>query len=357
MATPTTSFAADHQTEEDHLLGHVLTVTQVVRETEHSVSVSFDVPEALTDKFQYKAGQFLTIRIPSDLTGHIARCYSLSSAPGVDPALTVAVKRTRDGYGSNWINDNAKPGLSLRVMAPAGTFVPTQSGRDLVLFSGGSGVTPIISIAKWTLANTEQKVSMFYANTDPDSIIFNNQLQELTRQYPDRFVLTHWLDSQNGRVDAAAISAFVQANKEAEVFVCGPGPFMELVKATLHDADWPRERLHIEEYVSLHTDPFQAPDEPSEDEGPDSQVTVKLDGQEHQLNWAANANLVDIMLRKGLNVPYSCREGDCGSCIARLRTGTVDMAVTDALEPEDMADGYILACQAHPTSQELSVEF
>jgi 3-ketosteroid 9alpha-monooxygenase subunit B len=341
---------------EDQLLGHLVRIAEVRRETGDAVSLVLDVPVELASRFEYTPGQFLTLAVPSDQTGRVARCYSLSSCPAADEAPMVTIKRTNGGYASNWICDHAAEGLELRVLPPGGTFSPHDLSLDFLLFAAGSGITPAMSIIKSVLAQTEGTVALFYANRDSDSVIFSEELRDLADQHPDRLELCHWYESEAGLPTAESISAFVASRLAHEVYVCGPAPFMGLVERTLVEAGADRHRLHIEEYVSLSGDPF-IPVKQVEANGASAEVEVSLDGETHQLGWPESATLIEVLVSAGIDAPYSCREGECGSCLCRLVEGEVRLGRTDALEPDDIEGGYILGCQSWPTSDRLRVEF
>jgi 3-ketosteroid 9alpha-monooxygenase subunit B len=223
-----------------------LVVKEVVRETHDAHSIVFEGPP-----MDYKPGQFLTLRIPSDreLT---ARCYSLSSSPYVDDLLKVTVKRTVDGYGSNWVCDNVAPGSTVEVLPPAGHFTPRDLGADLLLFAGGSGITPVISIIKSALKRGRGRLALVYANRDEASVIFGAELAELSRRHPDRLVVLHWLETVQGLPTAAQVAELVRPYADGrEAFVCGPGPYMDAVKVALTDLGVPRPLVHVEKFVSL----------------------------------------------------------------------------------------------------------
>ncbi|OPX16584.1 ferredoxin--NADP reductase [Gordonia sp. i37] len=336
-------------------LGVDLRVLRVDVETPDAISITFDVTPRSHPAFAFTAGQFLTLRIPSDRTGSVARCYSLASAPALDEHLKVAVKRTADGYASNWLCDNAATGMTLRVLPPAGLFTPRSLSEDLLLYAGGSGITPMMSIIKTALTTTERRVALFYANRDHDSVIFAGELEALVSAYPDRLHVQHWIETDEGLPTAHSVVRFpTVCGEAAEALVCGPAPFMDLVRTVLgEDA---RYRVRCEEFMSIDGDPFvlEITDNADDDATP---LTVVLDGAETSLAWPADAKLLDVLLAEGIDAPYSCREGDCGSCMCLLREGNVEMDVTDALAEEDIADGFILACQARHPEGPIRVDF
>lgn len=338
----------------------ILTVSAVIEETADSRSIEFAVPDDLRDKFTYKPGQFLTLRIPSDRTGSVARCYSLSSSPYTDDAPKVTVKRTSDGYGSNWLCDNLEAGQTIEVLPPAGVFTPKSLDHDFLLFGAGSGITPVISILKSALTQGNGKVVLVYANRDEKSVIFADELRTLAEKYPTRLTVVHWLESVQGLPTSDQLGALASPYVSYEAFMCGPGPFMDTVHQALGALGMPRTQVHAEVFNSLSGDPFanQAPVEVSEEEAADAAtVEVELDGEVHKLAWPRKQTLVDIMLAKGIDVPYSCQEGECGSCACTVVEGKVEMEHCDVLDPEDIEAGYILGCQARPVTDHLKIEF
>lgn len=350
----------------DEPLGsHVLEleVAEVLEETADARSLVFRVPDGTEippERLRYAPGQFLTLRVPSDRTGSVARCYSLCSSPFTGDPMTVTVKRTADGYASNWLCDHAHPGMRIHVLAPSGTFVPKTLDGDFLLLAAGSGITPMMAICKSALAEGTGKVVLFYANRDENSVIFGTALRDLAAKYPDRLTVVHWLESVQGLPSAAALAELIRPYSSHEAFICGPGPFMTAAEEALLAAGVPAERTHIEVFKSLESDPFAAVvvdyDDADSDEGPATAV-VTLDGQTHEFSWPRNAKLLDVLLDKGLDAPFSCREGHCGACAVVKKSGEVEMEVNDVLEQADLDEGLILGCQARPRSDSVEVTY
>ncbi|CRZ16472.1 ferredoxin--NADP reductase [Mycolicibacterium neworleansense] len=341
----------------------LVTVADVIDESPDARSLVFTVPGDQQERFSYRPGQFLTLRVPSDLTGSVARCYSLASSPHTDPAPKVTVKRTADGYGSNWLCDNIKVGDTIEVLPPAGLFTPASLDADFLLWAAGSGITPVMSILKSVLSAGTGRVVLCYANRDERSVIFAGELRELAARYAGRLTVLHWLESIQGLPTRAQLSGFTKGvfgTAGFEAFVCGPAPFMAVIKETLAEAGIPRERIHLEVFQSLSGDPFgddTGAGATASDENDAAALQVDLDGTSHRLRWPRQATLVDVLIRSGVDVPYSCKEGQCGSCAATVIRGDVDMSVSDILDPEDLADGIILGCQARPASDDIHIEF
>jgi len=338
----------------------VLTVAEVIDETGDAKSLVFDIPEDAAHRFDYKPGQFLTLRIPSDRTGSVARCYSLASSPWGDEKPKVTVKRTADGYGSNWICEHVGAGDQIEVLPPSGVFTPTDLDAPILLLGAGSGITPVMSILKSALLKGSGRLVLVYANRSENDVIFSGELKELQNRYPQRLTVIHWLESVQGLPSADKLATLLRPFKAYHAYMCGPGPFMDAVHKALAAIEMSHHQVHAEVFTSLSGDPFEdtEPVELTEEQLADAaSVEVELDGEVHQLSWPKSRTLVDIMLGAGLDVPYSCREGECGSCACTLTEGTVEMEHIGALDEEDVADGYILGCQARPTSPVLKVEF
>jgi 3-ketosteroid 9alpha-monooxygenase subunit B len=245
------------------------------------------------------------------------------------------------------------------VLAPSGTFVPTTLDTDFLLLAAGSGITPMISICKSALAEGNGKVVMIYANRDENSVIFGGALRDLAAKYPDRLTVVHWLETVQGLPSAAALGALAAPYAGHDAYICGPAPFMAAAEEALKDVG--AERIHIEVFKSLDSDPFAAvvvdySEEDDSDEGPATAI-VTLDGETHEVRWPRNAKLLDVLLDKGLDAPFSCREGHCGACAVLKKSGDVDMEVNDVLEQSDLDEGLILGCQARPRSDSVEVTY
>jgi 3-ketosteroid 9alpha-monooxygenase subunit B len=357
---------------------HTVTVLDVIERTADACSFSFAIPDDAVEAFEYRPGQFLTLAVPSDLTGVAARCYSLSSSPESGEPPTITVKRTAEGYASNWLCDNLRPGDTIRVLAPEGIFTPKTLEHDLLLFAGGSGVTPIISIARHALKLGDRKIVVFYANRDEKSVIFADEWAELARAYPERLEVVHWLESVQGLPTQDQLRAFAAAHRTYEAFVCGPAEYMKMVMTALRELEFPRERRHQEKFVSLGGNPFgdelaeaqaaaeiadaESDDEPEESApaGPTEpvQLEVELDGQQYSYDdWDPKTTLLEHLESKGVKAPYSCREGECSACAVRLLEGEVRMDNNDILEDEDLDEGIRLGCQSHPLTEKVSVTY
>ncbi len=338
---------------------HELRVARIVQETPDARSFVLDVPRSLRELFRHQAGQFLTLQIQFG-AATLNRCYSLSSAPDCDDELQFTVKRVTEGRVSNWFHDEIRAGHVVRVLPPAGGFtLRPESRRPLALFGGGSGITPVLSILKTALATTERSMKLVYANRDADSIIFRDALGALAGRHAGRFALVHHLDAERGFLDEARVrSEIAEWTEDAEFYLCGPGPFMDLVERVLHDEGVPSGRIFIERFE------FAAPAEAEATEASSAAVadapatiTVHLDGVAHEIPYDAGDTLLQTARKAGLSPPSACEDGYCGCCMATLLRGEVAMAQCHALDDDDRARGMILTCQARPTSGAIEVRW
>jgi len=337
--------------------GQRLRVADVVAETHDAVSVSFEVPPGASETFHHRPGQFLTVRVPVPGGSWAARCYSLSSAPG-DGRLTITVKRVPEGLASNWICDEVRPGTEIEVLPPAGMFVPREEDQNLLLVAGGSGITPIMSILRTRLARPGGSAVLVYANRDERSVIFGDELRALCAEHPDRLLVLHLLASVQGLPTVGQLSRLCKPFSTADsAMLCGPGPFMAVVTEALTRAGMPGDRIATEKYQSLQSDPFAESAEPAPAGEATATVTVELYGERRTLPWPAQTPLLDLLRGNGLDAPFSCREGACSACACRLTEGEVKMLRNEVLEEDDLAEGYILACQAVPVTAHIEVTY
>lgn len=258
---------------------HALRIVRIIDETADARSFVLAIPEELRSLFAYRAGQFLTFRVTVN-GERFVRCYSLASSPEVDAEHKVTIKRIDEGRVSNWMNETLSAGDDLETMRPAGVFCLQERTTPLVLFSGGSGITPVISIVKTALASTERRVRLVYANRDRESIIFRGELDALASRYATRFELFHRLDVEEGFIDSAAVRGYVGSEAGADFYVCGPTAFMDTVEATLQELGVDSDRLLIERFVSLSGDGTEAAaTAPAEGDAAPANVQVTLDGE------------------------------------------------------------------------------
>jgi 3-ketosteroid 9alpha-monooxygenase subunit B len=303
----------------------------------------------------------------------LERCYSLASAPGCDSVHKVTVKRVAGGPVSTYLNRQLKVGDRLEVKGPEGRFVLDASPGPLLLFAGGSGITPIVSILKTALATTARKVTLLYANRTVSAIIFRAELDRLQQAHAGRLRIVHRLDDAEGVVDGAAVQRVVSGQRDASVFVCGPAPFMGLVERTAVVAGASPDRLRIERFTlstassalagqakggAASKAPVAAPaaQAPVADGVPEW-IDVELRGSRVKVPYKKGQTLLQAARDGGVDAPYSCEEGFCGTCASDLLEGRVVMAADDALTDGEKKKGMILACQSRPLTTRCAFRF
>jgi len=350
---------------------HPLKVKRVFRETADCISVLFDVPEELKPTFVFKQGQNLTLR--KSFNGQeVRRTYSICTSP-LDGELRVAIKRIPEGVFSGYVNEELRAGDTLEVMPPQGRFFteahPAQT-KMYVAFAAGSGITPILSIIKTILRTEPQsRFCLVYGNRTRGSIIFKNELEALKNRFMDRLSIYHILSREkadaeilSGRIDAEKCRFFLEkiiaAKSIDECFLCGPEAMIHDVRDVLLNAGVGPKKIHYELFHSAAgSKPREAAAQiPADDK--QSTLTVTLDGSAVQLTMGYHGeSILDAALRNGADLPFACKGGVCATCRARLTQGQVEMDINYALEQDELDAGFILTCQAHPRSPEVSVNF
>ncbi len=264
------------------------------------------------------------------------------------------------------------------MLPPSGIFTPADLDADLLLFAGGSGITPIMSITRTALRKGSGRIVLFYANRDQDSVIFASALTELAAEHPDRLLVVHWLESVQGLPSQDQLRAFAAPYATYDAFVCGPAPFMKATVDALRELEFPRARRHQEKFVSLGGNPFgdlhdvevaeaeitaadtdeaDAAEDASRPQGP-VKLEVELDGETHTFeDWQPGTKLLEFLESKGIRAPFSCREGECSACACRILEGEVKMLHNDVLDDEDLADGIRLGCQSVPVTDTVSITY
>jgi ring-1,2-phenylacetyl-CoA epoxidase subunit PaaE len=351
---------------------HKLRVKEIKKETVDCVSVVFDVPEQLKEDFVFSQGQNLTLR--TTIEGEdIRRSYSICSAPQ-ELELRVAIKKTEGGVFSTWANTKLKKGDVLEVLSPTGKFNtalhPTQA-KQYLAFAAGSGITPIISIIKTTLyQETNSSFTLVYGNRSRGSIIFFEELEALKNKYLQRFNFINVLSREKtdaslnfGKIEISKLNELaklIDYKTIDETFICGPEEMIFCVKDFLEAKGIDKKKIHFE----LFTTPGKKQSAEKKlrvqnDTGPKSNIELKVDGRsiEFDLSFNSDASILDAALQQGADLPFACKGGVCCTCKAKLLEGEVDMDVNWGLEQEEIEEGYILTCQAHPKTEKVVVDF
>ncbi|MSP36297.1 MAG: 2Fe-2S iron-sulfur cluster binding domain-containing protein [Limnohabitans sp.] len=357
---------------------HDLPVSNITPEAAGAVAITFQVPEDLRSGFNFKAGQFLTLR--AIIAGNdVRRSYSISSSQNAyaqNGTLEVGIRPVQGGVFSNWAATKLKVGDVLRVMPADGRFI-VQRPRAIhrVGFAAGSGITPILSILASTLEEqTESKFTLVYGNRRTDSVMFNEALQDLKDRYPNRLTLIHVLSRQaqevpllEGRIDETKVreivSSLLPAASMDEVFICGPEAMIEATEKALLEVGVPARNIRTERFTSPTLEALPANERKQVVLGnaPESKgevaLTIVLDGKKHQMQMSATDKILDVALAAGLDLPYSCRGGVCCTCRAKVMHGSVEMEKNFTLEKWEAEQGFVLSCQAKPTSKEVVMSF
>lgn len=328
------------------------TVTRIIKETDDARTFVLAPHE---QPFRYRAGQYCTFKVSVD-DEELYRSYSMSSAPETDAELMTTVKRVPGGRVSNWMVDDVVEGDELTMTRAAGTFCLSPTSAPLLGFSGGSGITPILSLVKSALATTDRHVRLLCADRDRASVLFDAVLSDLVERYPDRLSVMRHLDDEGGLLEATAVREFVGSDSDADCYVCGPEGFMTVVRSALPDA----ARVFVEDF-DAPAQPKPAAREPAAEATGNSErdgtITIYLDRKKASVPRVAGETLLDSARRAGLAPPFSCEAGNCGTCMARLSEGSATMLTNDALEDDEVAEGYILTCQGVPDTPSVTVHY
>ena len=303
--------------------------------------------------FSYLAGQFLTFRLCGTL-----RSYSMSSSPDTDGSLMVTVKRVPGGLVSGWMHEHLGPGDVVEVTPPAGVFCLRDTAAPMVAFGAGSGITPILSLVKSALAVTDRRVRVLTANRDWGSVIFRDTLGELAGRYPGRLEVLYHLDEGNGFVTDSQVREVAGGDQDADFYICGPTPFMDLVERALLDGGVTPEQIFIERFeVAAPRAPALAPAAAPAGQEPEGTVCIVLAGRRHTVPRHAGESLLESARRAGLSPPFSCEAGNCATCIAQVTEGEAKMRANNALDDDEIADGWVLTCQGEPVTPHVTVVY
>jgi len=347
-----------------------LKVKEIVQETKDAVSIVFEQPA--DGKIDYKSGQFLTLL--AQVKGkEVRRAYSLCSSPFVDADLAVSVKRVDDGLMSNWLPDNLKPGQTIKVMEPMGQFTTEfkkENKRHLIMFAGGSGITPMMSIIKSTLNQEPDSIcSLIYCNRDIDSIIFKITLEHMQTEFEGRLHVVHVLD--NAPMNWQGLSGLLNPEMLKRLFervpdwgidkttylMCGPEGMMKNVESLLAQGNIAKEKIFKESFVTGVIDKEKKAAEPTPAGALKAhEVTIRYDGQEYKIMVEPNRAILETALDAGIDLPYSCQSGLCTACRGKAISGKVKLDEEEGLSQSERAEGYVLTCVGHPLTDDVVIE-
>jgi ring-1,2-phenylacetyl-CoA epoxidase subunit PaaE len=350
-----------------------LKVSDVRRETPDAVSVAFEIPMQLAVEYQYKQGQYLTLKLNTN-GEEIRRSYSVCTSPFAEKELRIAIKEVKDGKASTFINRNLKAGDELEVMTPMGNFHSPLSGankKNYVLFAGGSGITPMMSILKSVLYIEKQStITLVYANRNEESTIFKKELEKIAADNKDKVKVVFVYDEPKqviadlykGLMTKEKIKAIVQTDiglsANNDFFICGPGPMMENVKQVLEELKVAKEKIHIEYFTAVLETLANAEKPAATSAKGISKVTVLQYGIENTFDLATNGDsILDAAIEFGIDAPYSCKGAVCCTCRAKVLEGKVTMDANFALTDHEVEQGYILTCQSHPLTERVVLDY
>lgn len=356
---------------------HDLTVKRVSPEAAGAVAITLAIPDEAKDSFAFEPGQFLTLRATID-GQDVRRNYSISSPRSRltrEGELEIGIRPVEGGLFSNWAARAIKAGDTLQVMPPDGRFVVKKKRAiHRVGFAAGSGITPILSIAATTLEEQpDSKFTLIYGNRRMSTVMFNEDLQDLKDRFRDRLTMIHVLSRQaqevdllQGRIDGAKVRAIIDAllpvGSMDEVFICGPDEMITATENALVEAGVPADRIRTERFTThlpagAHPVGVSSTAEAAEAATKDITMVLVLDGKEHEIAIGPDEHLLDAGLNAGLDLPFSCKAGVCCTCRAKVTEGEVVMDKNFTLEADEVAQGYVLSCQARATTKRLKISF
>ena len=344
---------------------HKLTVKEIKKETNNAVTIAFEVPNNLKDTFLFKAGQYITLK--TNLNGNeIRRDYSLCVPPKSNE-LKVAVKEVEGGTFSSYANNQLKAGDVLEVAPPKGRFIfepDATKTKTIAAFAAGSGITPILSIITCALAeDTNSNVVLVYGNKTTKDTMFLNELLELQHQYSNRLTIKFVFSQANepnalfGRIEKSTVNLIVENEyKHTTIdafYLCGPEAMIHLIKDVLTEHDIAEKHIHYELFKAA----TPSVDDSNTRSNDSTKITVIVDDEETSFEMSQKNTILEASLDEDLDVPYSCQGGICSSCIARLKEGNATMRQNNILTDSEIAEGLILTCQAHPTTNNIVVDY
>jgi ring-1,2-phenylacetyl-CoA epoxidase subunit PaaE len=344
---------------------HLLTIKNKKKETESAVSIVFDIPTALEQKFNFIAGQYITIRITIE-EKEIRRSYSICSSPESNE-LRVVVKEVENGLFSNYATKKLKKGDILEVAPPEGKFIlqtATSHQRNYAAFAAGSGITPVISMIKSVLLKeTHSTFVLVYGNKTSEETIFKAEIDSLQAKYPEKFFVQYVFSKKIiggsilGRIDRSTVDLIIKNNFKNIVFdsfyLCGPNTMIDVVTNTLKENGVAASKIHFELFTSTYT----SGDRTSNNLEGNTEITVILDDEETTFEMPQKKLILTATLDKGLDPPFSCQGGICSSCLAKITEGSAIMDKNSILSDAEINDGFILTCQAHPTSHKITIDY
>ncbi|MGB0885032.1 MAG: 2Fe-2S iron-sulfur cluster-binding protein [Chitinophagales bacterium] len=363
---------------------HSLKIKDIKKETKDAVSISFDIPENLQSDYAYLPGQYVTLKVNvNGLTFN--RSYSLCSNPYEGKEHRIAIKRVPGGKVSTYLTQMAVPGEMIEVMLPMGNFhtdLNKDAEKHYYLFGAGSGITPLFSILKAVLSDEpKSKVTLVYGNYNSDAVIFKDELNVLASTHSDRFNLIHVFDKpekkggflgfgkkvveelafEEGQINQARVRKVLLGQNlvAAEFYTCGPTGMMKAVESALTELNIDKEKINVEYFTEKEDEDKVAINvgEAEENYDGNTEISVRCDGSDYSFSMKGKETILDASSKNNVDPPFACMVGACTTCRCKLNEGSVEMGDCEALTPREIEQGYILSCQAKPTSSIVSVDF
>lgn len=353
---------------------HSIQVREIIRETPDSATIVFEIPELLQTTFNYLPGQYVTVS--TRVNGQEQRrAYSFCSSPYTDRYPAITVKKVAEGQVSPFLNDLLKAGDMIALLPPMGNFtaaIHPENRKNYVLFGGGSGITPIMSLLKSILSQEPlSTISLVYANRDDQSIIFKKELNALTAANPDRLTVIHCLENapagftgfigRPGITDYQSITEKLQKTERVnEYFICGPGGMMDAVKTSLEGMGTDPELIHTEYFNTPVSSKDSGTEALVEHEAPfegTATATILYNGKQFEITIPKGTTVLEAAKDQDVDPPYACQMGVCTTCRAKILEGSVFMDEREGLSDSEINDGYVLTCQSHPTSAKLKLMY
>jgi len=340
-----------------------LSIKEVQQETENAVSILFEIPENLQQVFSFIPGQYVTIK--KELNGEeVRRAYSICSSKKSN-SIRIGIKAVDKGTFSVFATTKLKVGDELEVSSPEGRFTlnPNKDNQNYLAFAAGSGITPILSMIKSVLeTENNTKFVLVYGNKSPDKTMFKTEIDQLKTNYPDQLFVYYTFSESNdsiplfGRIDTSTINYIIK-NKHSEIafnefFLCGPESMIDTVKTDLLQKGFSKDTIHFELF-SINVEEATTHDKL---EG-ETLITVLLDDEEETFSMKKETSILDAVLKKGLDAPYSCQGGICSTCLAQVTEGKAVMDINNILSEDEVNEGLVLTCQAHPTTDKITIDY
>jgi len=346
---------------------YILSIKKITKETHNSVSITFNIPASLKDIFSFIPGQYITVQ--KELNGEkIRRDYSICSSQN-SGEIKISVKAVENGIFSQYATSSLKEGDELEVSAPLGRFnlqPVALSTKNYIAFAAGSGITPVLSIIKSSLEDEENsKFVLMYGNKTIEDVMFKIDIDALAEKYQERFFVYYLFSKASydeylfGRIDASVVKLVLNDKHKglnfSDYFLCGPEAMIKLVKETIKESGVDEDQIHFELFTTSSEDHTSGMELESFDG--ETEITILLDDEEETFTMDRKKTILESVLLKGLDAPYSCQGGICSSCLAKVTEGKAIMDKNSILSDEEVSDGFVLTCQAHPTTSKIIVDY